>query len=62
MPILQVRLALNRMNAGETLDILADDPTFQKDFASFCQLASVICLDITRITPTTTYYRIQVSD
>jgi len=41
MPILQVRLALNRMQTGEVLEILADDPTFTKDFAQFCQLAEI---------------------
>jgi len=41
MPILQVRLELNRMQTGEMLEILADDPTFTKDFAQFCQLAQV---------------------
>lgn len=41
LPILHVRLALNTMQAGEVLEILADDPTFAKDFAQFCHLAQV---------------------
>lgn len=41
LPILQVRLALNSMKTGELLDILADDPTFDKDFLRFCQLAQI---------------------
>lgn len=60
MPILQVRLALNALGPGDTVEILADDPTFQKDFMQFCQLASVSLIETTQITPTLSYYKIGV--
>lgn len=60
LPILHVRLALNTMCSGEILDILADDPTFDKDFDKFCHLASITLLESIRITPKITYYRVQV--
>ncbi len=60
LPILHVRLALNTMRSGEMLDILADDPTFDKDFQKFCHLASITLLTSTRITPTLTFYQVQV--
>lgn len=44
LPILQTRLALNQCQSGDQLTILADDPTFEKDFLQFCQLASITCL------------------
>lgn len=48
------------MRSGEILDILADDPTFDKDFDKFCHLASITLLESIRITPKITYYRVQV--
>ena len=59
LPILHVRLALNTMQAGEVLEILADDPTFAKDFAQFCHLAQVDWI-ATESCETFTRYQIRV--
>lgn len=45
MPILQVRLKLNLMQKGDKLVILADDETFESEFARFCQLANIRLLE-----------------
>jgi len=42
IPILKVRLKLNKMNSGEKLSILADDQDFEKDFLRFCFQADII--------------------
>jgi len=36
LPILKTRKALNRINAGEILEVTATDPGSVKDMASFC--------------------------
>jgi len=37
LPILRTRKALNAMNAGETLQVIATDPGSVKDISAFCQ-------------------------
>lgn len=44
MPIIQVRLKTNLMKKGDKLVILADDPTFEQEFARFCRLADITLL------------------
>lgn len=44
MPILQVRLALNRLKLGDEIEIYADDPSFSEEFSRFCYLADLECL------------------
>lgn len=39
MPLLKAKLALNGMQAGQVLQVLATDAGSQRDIASFCQLA-----------------------
>lgn len=41
LPIIQTRLKLNQMSKGDELLILADDDTFDADFARFCVLADI---------------------
>ena len=41
MPIVQTRLALNVLKAGDDLVIYADDPTFSEEFKRFCYLADI---------------------
>lgn len=41
MPIIQVRLKTNLMSKGDKLVVLADDETFDSEFARFCQLADI---------------------
>jgi len=36
MPILNAKKAIKKLNAGDTLEILATDPGSVKDFESFC--------------------------
>ncbi|MEN8205196.1 MAG: sulfurtransferase TusA family protein [Pseudomonadota bacterium] len=37
LPILKTRKAINRINAGEILEVTATDPGSVKDMASFCE-------------------------
>ncbi|MBS7325029.1 MAG: sulfurtransferase TusA family protein [Thiopseudomonas sp.] len=39
LPLLKARLALNGLQAGQVLQVLATDAGSQRDLASFCQLA-----------------------
>lgn len=39
LPLLKAKLALNAMQAGQRLQVLATDAGSQRDIASFCQLA-----------------------
>lgn len=41
MPLLRLRLALNRLKSGDRLTIYADDPTFEYEFATFCKWSSI---------------------
>jgi TusA-related sulfurtransferase len=45
MPIIQVRLKTNLMKKGDRLTVLADDETFESEFARFCQLADIKLLE-----------------
>lgn len=44
MPILQTRLQLNLLRKDDELLILADDPTFESEFARFLYLADIVLL------------------
>lgn len=37
LPILRTRKALNAMNSGETLQVIATDPGSVKDMSTFCE-------------------------
>lgn len=39
MPLLKAKLALNSLQPGQLLQVLATDAGSQRDIASFCQLA-----------------------
>lgn len=39
MPLLKAKLALNGLQPGQLLQVLATDAGSQRDIASFCQLA-----------------------
>jgi TusA-related sulfurtransferase len=41
LPIIQVRLALNKSKKGDVLMVYADDETFDSEFSRFCQLADI---------------------
>ena len=36
-PVMMVRLSLRKMNEGETLLVIADDPSTTRDIPSFCR-------------------------
>jgi TusA-related sulfurtransferase len=38
MPIVKTKQELSKMNSGEVLEILADDPGFEKDFPAWCNM------------------------
>ncbi len=39
MPVVKTKLELESMNVGEVLEVIADDPGFEKDFPSWCEAA-----------------------
>jgi len=38
MPIARTKQELDKMKPGETLEILADDPGFEKDLPAWCRM------------------------
>ncbi|MCS7150928.1 MAG: sulfurtransferase TusA family protein [Endomicrobia bacterium] len=46
MPVVKTRLELENMLEGEILEVIADDPGFEKDFPSWCTAAGeeFLCL------------------
>lgn len=38
MPIVKTKQELAKMNSGEVLEILADDPGFEKDLPAWCNM------------------------
>ena len=38
MPIIKTKLELEKMNSGDVLEILADDPGFEKDLPVWCEM------------------------
>ncbi len=39
MPIVKTKLELEKMLSGEVLEVLSDDPGFEKDFPSWCEMS-----------------------
>ena len=39
IPVLKARKAMKSINSGETLRVLATDPSAIEDFAAFCEVA-----------------------
>lgn len=48
MPIAQTRLELEKMQSGEVLEVLADDPGFLKDLPAFCRMTGTELLSLER--------------
>jgi len=38
MPVVKTRLELEKMTAGQVLEVIADDPGAEKDIPSWCQM------------------------
>lgn len=39
MPVVKTKLELEGMKSGETLEISADDPGFEKDLPNWCEMS-----------------------
>ncbi len=39
MPVVKTKLELENMQSGEVLEVLADDPGFEKDLPNWCELS-----------------------
>lgn len=43
-PVMMVRLAIRKMQPGERLSVVADDPSTTRDIASFCRFMDHILI------------------
>lgn len=39
MPIAQTKIEIDKMNQGEVLEVIADDPGFEKDLPAWCKMS-----------------------
>lgn len=46
MPVVKTKLELETMNSGEVLEILADDPGFEKDLPAWCEMSGEKFLEL----------------
>ncbi|HAX61786.1 MAG TPA: hypothetical protein DCX95_04395 [Elusimicrobia bacterium] len=46
MPVVKTKLELETMGIGEVLEILSDDPGFEKDLPAWCKLSGEEFLEI----------------
>ena len=46
MPVVRTKLELEAMNPGEVLEVIADDPGFEKDFPAWCSASGEEFLNI----------------
>lgn len=46
MPIVKTNLELETMKSGETLEIIADDPGFEKDLPAWCEMTGAKFLEL----------------
>lgn len=44
LPLLKMKLVLNKMQAGECIQVLTSDRSSQEDFRSFCELSGNVLL------------------
>jgi TusA-related sulfurtransferase len=47
-PIFRVRMELDNMNVGETVEVLADDPAAEEDIKSLCKRLGQEVLSMTK--------------
>ncbi|MEK0337486.1 MAG: sulfurtransferase TusA family protein [Nitrosopumilus sp.] len=46
MPVVKTKLELEMMKSGEVLEIVADDPGFEKDLPAWCEMTGEKFLEI----------------
>lgn len=46
MPVVKTKLELETMEIGEVLEVLSDDPGFEKDLPAWCKLSDEEFLEI----------------
>ena len=45
-PLIQTRIAINRMSVGDILEIIADDPAAEEDLKRFCKRTGHELVDV----------------
>ena len=48
MPVVKTKIELEGMKPGEVLEIIADDPGFEKDLPAWCKLSGEKFIEITK--------------
>jgi tRNA 2-thiouridine synthesizing protein A len=48
MPVVRTKIELESMNPGEILEVIADDPGFEKDFPAWCNASGEEFLGIVK--------------
>jgi tRNA 2-thiouridine synthesizing protein A len=61
LPILHIRLKVNELCSGDEILAYCDDPSFERDLAQFCRLASLTCLEVLKQSDYTSY-RLKLND
>lgn len=46
MPIIQLKGAIDTIEAGKVIEILADDPAFEKDLRAWCNVTGMELLSV----------------
>jgi TusA-related sulfurtransferase len=46
IPIIKTKLELEKLSTGEILEIIADDPGFEKDIIAWCKMSGIKLLEI----------------
>ena len=46
MPIVKMKLEIEKMNSGDVLEIIADDPGFLKDLPVWCEMTGQQLLEL----------------
>ncbi len=46
MPVVKTKIELESMKIGELLEVISDDPGFEKDFPSWCKISGEEFVDL----------------
>ncbi len=48
MPIAKTKIELDNMRSGEILEVLSDDPSFEKDIQAWCNMTGEECVAVNK--------------
>ncbi len=48
MPVVKTKFEMEKMRPGQVLEVLADDPGFEKDLPKWCEMTGEKCLGIVK--------------